>query len=137
VEGNYPAYRTVIPTNNDSKVLIDRLELLNAVRRVSVCSNQASNLIKLSVSNNNIVVSAQDLDFSVSAHERVNCRFDGDGIEIGFKSTFLCEILANLPSANVSLELADPTRAGLILPVEKEDENEETLALLMPMTIGV
>jgi len=137
VEGNYPAYRTVIPTNNDSKVLIDRLELLNAVRRVSVCSNQASNLIKLTVNGDNIVVSAQDLDFSVSAHERVSCRFDGQEIEIGFKSTFLNEILANLPSTNVSLELADPSRAGLILPVESEDEHAETLALLMPMTIGV
>ncbi|MCL2098103.1 MAG: DNA polymerase III subunit beta [Bacteroidales bacterium] len=137
VEGNYPAYRTVIPTNNDNKVLIDRVELLNAVRRVSVCSNQASNLIKLTVNEDNIVVSAQDLDFSVSAHERVNCRFNGEEIEIGFKSTFLSEILANLSSANVSLELADPSRAGLILPVETEDENEETLALLMPMTIGV
>lgn len=137
VEGNYPAYRSVIPANNDSKVLIDRLEMLNAVRRVSVCSNQASNLIKLKVADNNIVVSAQDLDFSVSAHEKVNCRFDGHEIEIGFKSTFLSEILANLSSTNVSLELSDPSRAGLILPVESEDEHEETLALLMPMTIGV
>ena len=137
VEGNYPAYRTVIPTNNDNKVLIDRLELLIAVRRVAVCSNQASNLIKLKVADNSIVISAQDLDFSVSAHERVNCRFDGHEIEIGFKSTFLIDILANLPSTNVSLELSDPSRAGLILPVETEDEHEETLALLMPMTIGV
>ncbi len=137
VEGNYPAYRSVIPNNNESKILVDRVEFLNAVRRVSVCSNQASNLIKLRVSGNSIVVSAQDLDFSVSAHERVNCTFDGNDIEIGFKSTFLAEILANLPSANVSLELADSTRAGLLLPVESDDENEETLALLMPMTIGV
>ena len=137
VEGNYPAYRSVIPTNNDSKILIDRLELLNAVSRVSGCENRSSNLIKLTVTNDNIVVSAQDLDFSVSAHERVSCRFDGQEIEIGFKSTFLMEILANLSSTNVSLELADPSRAGLILPVEKENENEETLALLMPMTIGV
>ncbi len=137
VEGNYPAYRSVIPPNNDSKVLVDRLELLNAVRRVSVCSNQASNLIKLKVEDNSIVVSAQDLDFSVSAHERVNCRYDGHEIEIGFKSTFLSEILANLPSTNVSVELSDPSRAGLILPVESEDESEETLALLMPRTIGV
>ncbi len=137
VEGNYPAYRSVIPTNNESKVLVDRVEFLNAVRRVSVCSNQASNLIKLKVSGNSIVISAQDLDFSVSAHERVNCTFNGDEIEIGFKSTFLSEILANLSSTNVSLELSDPSRAGLVLPVEKDDEQEETLALLMPMTIGV
>lgn len=137
VEGNYPAYRSVIPVNNDSKILVDRVEFLNAVRRVSVCSNQASNLIKLKVGGNAIIISAQDLDFSVSAHERVNCTYSGEEIEIGFKSTFLSEILANLPSTNVSLELSDPSRAGLVLPVEKDDEHEETLALLMPMTIGV
>ncbi|MDR0295915.1 MAG: DNA polymerase III subunit beta [Prevotellaceae bacterium] len=137
VEGNYPAYRSVIPSNNENKVLIDRVEILSAVRRVSVGANQASNLIKLKVADNRIVVSAQDLDFSVMIDQEVNCRFDGHEIEIGFKSTFLSEILANLSSTNVSLELSDPSRAGLILPVESEDEHEETLALLMPMTIGV
>jgi DNA polymerase-3 subunit beta len=137
VEGNYPAYRSVIPANNENKVTVDRLEFMNSVRRVSVCSNQASNLIKLKIAGNGITVSAQDLDFSVSAHERVNCRYEGEDIEIGFKSNFLSEILANLPSANVSLELSDATRAGLILPLETDDEHEETLALLMPMMINV
>ncbi|MDR2449285.1 MAG: DNA polymerase III subunit beta [Prevotellaceae bacterium] len=137
VEGNYPAYRSVIPSNNENKVTVDRLEFMNSVRRVSVCSNQASNLIKLEIAENGITVSAQDLDFSVSAHERVNCRYEGDAIEIGFKSNFLSEILANLPSTNVSLELSDASRAGLILPLETDDEHEETLALLMPMMINV
>jgi DNA polymerase-3 subunit beta len=136
VEGNYPAYRSVIPANNENKVTVDRLEFMNSVRRVSVCSNQASNLIKLKIVGNGITVSAQDLDFSVSAHERVNCRYEGEDIEIGFKSNFLSEILANLPSANVSLELSDPSRAGLVLPLETGDEHEETLALLMPMMIN-
>ncbi|MDR3180429.1 MAG: DNA polymerase III subunit beta [Prevotellaceae bacterium] len=136
VEGNYPAYRSVIPANNENKVTVDRLEFMNSVRRVSVCSNQASNLIKLEIAGNGITVSAQDLDFSVAAHERINCRYDGDDIEIGFKSNFLSEILANLPSTNVSLELSDATRAGLILPLETDDEHEETLALLMPMMIN-
>jgi DNA polymerase-3 subunit beta len=137
VEGNYPAYRSVIPVNNDRKVTVDRVEFLNAVKRISVCSSQASNLIKIKISGNAIIVSAQDLDFSISAYERVNCIYDGDDIEIGFKSSFLNEILANLPSTNVSLELSDPSRAGLVLPIESDDENEETLALLMPMMIGV
>jgi DNA polymerase-3 subunit beta len=136
VEGNYPAYRSVIPANNENKVTVDRLEFMNAVRRVSVCSNQASNLIQLEIAGNGITVSAQDLDFSVSAHERINCRYDGDDIKIGFKSNFLSEILANLPSTNVSLELSDASRAGLILPLETDDEHEETLALLMPMMIN-
>jgi len=137
VEGNYPAYQSVIPTNNINKIAIDRAELLNAVRRVAVFSNQASNLIKLKITGNEMIVSAQDLDFSVSAFQRVSCQYEGDDIEIGFKSTFLCDILANLPSVNVSLELSDPNRAGLILPVEKENEQEEILTLLMPMMIGV
>ncbi len=137
VEGNYPAYQSVIPTNNTNKITIDRVELLNAVRRVAVFSNQASNLIKLKITGNEMVVSAQDLDFSVSAFQRVNCQYEGDDIEIGFKSTFLCDILANLSSVNVSLELSDPNRAGLILPVEKESEHEDILTLLMPMMIGV
>jgi DNA polymerase-3 subunit beta len=136
VEGNYPAYRSVIPANNENKITIDRLEFMNSVRRVSICSNQASNLIKLSIAGNGMTVSAQDLDFSVSAHERINCRYDGDDIVIGFKSNFLTEILANLPSTNVSLELSDASRAGLVLPLETDDEHEETLALLMPMMIN-
>jgi DNA polymerase-3 subunit beta len=136
VEGNYPAYRSVIPANNENKITVDRLEFMNSVRRVSVCSNQASNLIKLSIAGNGMTVSAQDLDFSVSAHERVNCRYDGDDIVIGFKSNFLTEILANLSSTNVSLELSDASRAGLVLPLETDDEHEETIALLMPMMIN-
>ena len=137
VEGSYPAYRSVIPSDNPFKVTVDRVDLMSCVRRVAVFSNQASNLIKLKVSENEIVVSAQDLDFSVSAYERVNCQYSGDNIEIGFKSTFLTDILNNLTSVNVVIELADANRAGLILPVEKGDENEDILTLLMPMMIGV
>ena len=84
-----------------------------------------------------MAVSAQDLDFSISAIDRLNCQYEGEDMEIGFKSTFLIEILANLPSANVSVELSDPGRAGLFLPFEKEDENEDILMLLMPMMIGL
>ena len=137
VEGNYPAYQSVIPKNNVNKIIIARVELLNAVRRVAVFSNQASNLIKLKITGNEMLISAQDLDFSVSAYQRVNCQYEGDDIEIGFKSTFLCDILTNLSAINVSLELSDQNRAGLIIPVEKENEGEEVLTLLMPMMIGV
>lgn len=137
VEGIYPAYNSVIPTENPNKVTIDRVDLLNCVRRVSVFSNQASNLIKLKIAGNEMAVSAQDLDFSISAIDRLNCQYDGDDMEIGFKSTFLVEILANLPSTNVSIELSDPSRAGLFLPFEKDDENEDILMLLMPMMIGL
>ena len=137
IEGLFPAYNSVIPVNNPNKIMIDRVEFLTAVRRVSVFSNQASNLIKLKITGNEINISAQDLDFSVSANERVNCRYDGEDIEIGFKSSFLAEILNNLPSSNVNMELADSSRAGLLLPFENENPDEDLLMLLMPMVIGV
>ena len=137
VEGIYPAYNSVIPTDNPNKVTIDRVDLLNCARRVSVFSNQASNLIKLKIAGNEMSVSAQDLDFSISAIDHLNCQYDGDDMEIGFKSSFLIEILANLPSTNVSIELSDPGRAGLFIPFEKDNENENILMLLMPMMIGL
>jgi len=136
VEGKYPSYNSVIPTDNPNKVTIDRLDLYNSLRRVSVFSNQASNLIKLSLSGNLMNVSAQDIDFSISAYERLNCQYDGEEMEMGFKSTFLIEILSNIASSDVILELSDPSRAGILLPVDKEDDHEDLLMLLMPMMVG-
>ncbi|MBN1925754.1 MAG: DNA polymerase III subunit beta [Prolixibacteraceae bacterium] len=136
VEGKYPSYNSVIPTNNPNKLQIDRLELYNTLRRVSVFSNQASNLVRLKIGGNQLVVSAQDIDFSISAVERLNCSYEGDEMEIGFKSSFLLEILSNLSSTDVVIELADPTRAGLLLPAEKENEDEDVLMLLMPMMVN-
>ncbi|MCK3684542.1 DNA polymerase III subunit beta [Maribellus sp. YY47] len=136
VEGNYPSYNSVIPTNNPNKMVIDRLNFYNTVRRVSVFSNQASNLIKLNINDNKLVVSAQDIDFSISAVERLACEYEGDEIEIGFKSTFLLEILSNISAGDVRLELSDPTRAGLLLPAENAHEDEDMLMLLMPMMIN-
>jgi DNA polymerase-3 subunit beta len=136
VEGKYPSYNSVIPTDNPNKMQIDRLEFYNTLRRVSVFSNQASNLVRLKLSGNQLVVSAQDVDFSISAVERLNCQYEGDELEIGFKSSFLIEILSNMASAEVEMELSDPTRAGILLPVEKEYEEEDILMLLMPMMIN-
>jgi len=136
VEGNYPSYNSVIPTDNPYKMSIDRLAFYNTLRRVSVFSNQASNLVKLSLTGNQLNISAQDIDFSISANERLSCQYEGEEMEIGFKSTFLIEILANLSSTDVVLEMSDPTRAGILLPAEAENENEDTLMLLMPMMIN-
>lgn len=136
VEGNYPSYNSVIPQNNPNKLIIDRVEFYNTVRRVSVFSNQASNLIRLKLTENQLVVSAQDIDFSISAVERLSCQYEGDEMEIGFKSTFLQEILSNLSATDVKVELSDPTRAGLLLPSESENEDEDVLMLLMPMMIN-
>ncbi|MDP4210245.1 MAG: DNA polymerase III subunit beta [Bacteroidota bacterium] len=137
VEGNYPSYNSVIPTDNPNSLSIDRLELYNSLRRVSVFANQASNLVKLSLAGNELTVSAQDLDFSISAYERLTCQYEGDDIEIGFKSLFLIEILSNLSSGDVIFKLSDPSRAGIMVPAENETEGEDVLMLLMPMMINV
>jgi len=137
VEGNYPSYNSVIPVNNPNSMVIDRLAFLNTVKRVSVFANQASNLVRLAIGGNQLVVSSQDIDFAISGTERLNCEYEGDDMEIGFKSTFLQEILSNLPSSEIKLEMSDPSRAGLLLPGEKEDDNEDVLMLLMPMMINV
>jgi DNA polymerase-3 subunit beta len=136
VEGTYPSYNSVIPTNNPNKMIIDRLEFYNTLKRVSVFANQASNLVKLQITGNQIVISAQDIDFSISAYERLNCQYDGDEMEIGFKSSFLVEILANIASTDIALEMSDPSRAGIIVPIQKESESEDVLMLLMPMMIN-
>ena len=136
VEGNYPTYNSVIPVENPNKMVIDRLNFYNTVKRVSVFSNQASNLVKLGINDNQLIVSAQDIDFSISAVERLNCEYEGDEMEIGFKSTFLLEILTNLATSDVKVELSDPTRAGLLLPVDSDDDDEDVLMLLMPMMIN-
>ncbi|MDI3526854.1 MAG: polymerase subunit beta [Tenuifilum sp.] len=136
VEGEYPNYSAVIPNDNPNKMIIDRVEFYNSVRRVSIYSNAASNLIKLGLTSNQCEVSAQDIDFSVSAYEKLTCDYQGDEMEIGFKSAFLVEILANLSSTNVVLSMSDPSRAGLLFPHENENPDEDVLMLLMPMMVG-
>lgn len=136
VEGNYPSYNSVIPKNNPNVLTIDRSELFNTLKRVSVFSNPASNLIKFHLTHNQIVVSAQDIDFSISAHETLQCQYEGEELEIGFKSVFVLEILSNISSSNVLLQLSDPTRAGIFLPYDNDNADEDVLMLLMPMMIN-
>ncbi|WP_300811874.1 DNA polymerase III subunit beta [uncultured Bacteroides sp.] len=135
IEGRYPNYNSVIPQNNPYKIIIDRLMLIGALRRVSIFSSQASSLIKLRMQENLLVVSAQDIDFSTSAEETLACQYSGAPMSIGFKSTFLVDILNNISAEEVVIELADPSRAGVIVPVEQE-ENEDLLMLLMPMMLN-
>jgi DNA polymerase III subunit beta len=135
VEGNYPSYNAVIPQENPNKAVIDRVDLANTLGRVSIFSSQSSNLVKLHLSNDEMVVSAQDVDFSVSAFEKLKCQYDGDEMEIGFKSVFLSDILENISSGDIIIEMSDPSRAAIVLPFEKS-ENEEELMLLMPMMIN-
>lgn len=136
IEGNYPNYNAVIPEANPNKVIVDRMELLNAIKRVAVCSNQSTNLIKFDIESNNITLTAQDLDYSVSANEAVTSSYEGDQIMIGFKSTFLVEILSNLETPSILIELADSTRAGVYKPIYDDEQTTTTLMLLMPMMIN-
>lgn len=136
VEGSYPNYETVIPQNNPNKLTISRADFVTTLKRVSVFSNQASNLIKLELENNQVTVSAQDIDFSISAYEKISAQYQGENMGIGFKSSFLIEILNVIESENVVLEMSEPSRAGLVLPLEKSSEQEDELMLLMPMMIN-
>ena len=136
IEGNYPNYNAVIPTANPNKVLIDRVEFVNGIKRVAVCSNPSTNLIRMDIANNKVNLTAQDIDFSVSANETISCSYDGQPVTIGFKSTFLVEILSNIDTPTVVVELADSTRAGVFKPVYDDQPSSESLMLLMPMMIN-
>ncbi|MBN2744187.1 MAG: DNA polymerase III subunit beta [Marinilabiliaceae bacterium] len=136
VEGNYPSYNAVIPQDSPYQVTVDRVEFYNTLGRVSLFSSQSTNLVKLMLAPDEMTVSAQDLDFSISAYEKVGCQYQGKEMEIGFRSNFLAEIIDNLSTTDVVFQLSDPSRAGLFVPLESR-ENEEVLMLLMPMMINV
>ena len=136
IEGNYPNYNAVIPAANPNKVLVDRVEFLNGIKRVAVCSNPTTNLIRMDIADNRVHLTAQDIDFSVSANETISCSYEGQNVTIGFKSTFLVEILSNIDTPTVVVELADSTRAGVFKPVYDDKQSSESLMLLMPMMIN-
>jgi len=135
VEGRFPNYNVVIPQNNPYKVLVDRISFLNTLKRVAIFANQSSSLVKMVISNNKIELTTQDIDFSTSAEETISCQYEGDRITIGFKAQFIIDIVSNLNTQEIVLELADPSRAGLFLPLQNE-ENEDLLMLLMPMLLN-
>jgi len=136
VVGKYPKYRDVIPQNNSNILRINRVQLLNTVRRVSVCSNKASNHIKLDLQEGRLIISAQDLGFSIAAHETLACRYDGAPLTIGFKSPYLIEILSNINCGELVMKFLDSKRAALILPSENEEESGKICGILMPIMIS-
>ena len=135
IEGRFPNYNAVIPQANQNVVTIDRQTLINACKRVAVFANNGTAQLRLALSENQIKISAQDIDFSTSAEETIACDYNGTPMAIGFKAPFLIDLLSSIASADVLLKLADPARAGLILPAENE-ENEDVLMLLMPMLLN-
>ena len=136
VVGKYPKYRDVIPQNNSNILRIDRVQLLNTVRRVSVCSNKASNHIKFDLKSGSLMVSAQDLGFSIAAHETMQCQYDGEDLTIGFKSPFIIEILSNMNCGELVMKFLDSKRAALVVPAETEEESEKICGIIMPIMIS-
>ena len=136
VVGKYPKYRDVIPQNNSNILRINRVQLLNTVRRVSVCSNKASNHIKFDLKSGSLMVSAQDLGFSIAAHETMQCQYDGEDLAIGFKAPFIIEILSNMTCGELVIKFLDSKRAALIVPAEEEAESEKICGIIMPIMIS-
>jgi len=134
VEGRYPKYNSVIPTDNPFSATVERDALLSAVRRVLVFASAATALVKFDFHDNTLTLSAQDLDFSTSAEETVPCEYDSQRIAIGFSGTMLIDLLKQMPPTTLCVQLANPDRAGIITPTEQA-EDEELLLLLMPMML--
>ena len=135
IEGRFPNYNAVIPQSNQNIVTVDRQTIINACKRVAVFANNGTAQLRLTLTENSIKISAQDIDFSTSAEETITCDYNGTPMAIGFKAPFLIDLLGSITSADVLLKFADPARAGLLLPAENE-ENEDVLMLLMPMLLN-
>lgn len=134
IDGRYPNYNSVIP-NNPNEVIVDRRGLQSALRRVLPFASESSQLIRFHIESGRFEVSSEDIDFSTSAKEQLSCEYNGSPISIGFKGSSLMEILSNLTSDNIIIQLADPSRAGIIVPAE-QPENEDILMLIMPMLLN-
>lgn len=134
IKGSYPNYNRVIPSDNPYKLTVDRQSLLNALRRVSIFASKASFLVKLSISENQILISGQDLDYSTFADEKVECAYEGSPMTIGFNAQFAIEVLANMSGDTVLVELSSPGRPGVFSPLVQK-ENEEVVTIQMPMQV--
>jgi DNA polymerase III subunit beta len=136
IDGKFPNYDAVIPKENPNKLTIDRQAFLTSIKRISIFSNKTTHQIRLKLTGSELVVSAEDLDFSNAANERLTCNYHGDDMEIGFNSKFLIEMLTNLEADNVELEMSAPNRAGILFPAEKTNKNEDLLMLVMPVMLN-
>ena len=139
VDGRYPNYEAAIPKNNPNKLILDRLSFLNTLRRISIFASEATRQVRLSISNDHIDISAEDIEFSNKAHETIPCQYEGDPMDIGFNAKFLTEMLTNLDSEQVLIELSHPSRAGIIFPYlseEKEEKTDDILMLVMPVMLA-
>ena len=135
IDERYPDYDNVIPNDNSNMVILDRSEILGSLKRISIYANKTTNQVRFKISGSEILISAEDLDFSNEANERISCEHDGDNIEIGFNAKFLIEMLSNIESDKVRFKLSEPNRAGLIVP-DNMSENEDITMLVMPVMLN-
>jgi DNA polymerase-3 subunit beta len=136
IDGKYPNYEAVIPKENPNKLSIDRTQFLNSVRRVSIFSNKTTHQIRLKIAGAELNISAEDVDYSNKAEERLTCDYQGDDMQIGFNSRFLTEMLNNLGATDVSLEMSMPNRAGILTPIDGLDDGEHITMLVMPVMLN-
>ncbi len=136
IDGRFPNYKAVIPENNPNKLTVDRQLFLSAVRRVSIFSEQSIQQARLKINGKELTVSAEDREFANEAKERITCSYDGEPMEIGFNTKFLIEMLGNIDTEEVMIEMSHPTRPGLLLPVGNSNEGEDILMLVMPIMLN-
>ena len=136
IDGKYPNYEAVIPKENPNKLTVDRAFFQNSVRRVSIFSSKTTHQIRLKMAGTELNISAEDIDFSNKADERLNCDYQGDDMQIGFNSRFLSEMLSNLSSNEVLIEMSLPNRAGILTPIDGTDEGEQITMLVMPVMLN-
>jgi DNA polymerase-3 subunit beta len=135
IDERFPDYDNVIPSNNNIKMTIERSDLLGALKRISIYANKTTHQVRLKITGSELQISAEDLDFSNEANERLSCEHEGEDIEIGFNAKFLIEMLTNLDSDKIKLTMSAPNKAGVILPAEK-DQSEDILMLVMPVMLN-
>ncbi len=136
IDGKYPNYDAVIPKENPNVLTIDRLPFVGALRRVALYANQSTNQVRLKISGQELVMSAEDIDYANEAKERLSCSYEGEDMEIGFNSKFLLDMLINLDTEQIKLEMSAPNRAGILVPADNENENEDILMLVMPVMLN-
>lgn len=136
IDGKYPNYEAVIPKDNPNRLTVNREQLLQSIRRVSLFANKTTQQVRLRIAGSELHISAEDLDFANSAVERMPCSYEGEDMEIGFNSRFIMDMLSNLTSNEVIIELSAPNRAGILFPAEPEDEGENVLMLVMPVMLN-
>ena len=136
IDGKYPNYEAVIPKNNPNKLTVDAAALLGSIRRVSIYASKTTHQVRLKITGSELNISAEDIDFSNEANERLTCSYVGEDMEIGFNSKFLAEMLSNIGSDEALIEMSAPSRAGILIPSNNGKDGEDTLMLVMPVMLN-